>query len=66
MEADKPLPEVAVYEAAVVYLHAYTRLERRDGADRIADLDLATHLCEQLRQLCRDAAAFEAFRRKVT
>jgi hypothetical protein len=32
MEADEPLPEVAVYKAAVVYLHAYTRLGRRDRA----------------------------------
>ncbi|PDP86564.1 hypothetical protein CQJ94_16365 [Glycomyces fuscus] len=66
MEADEPLPEVAVYEAAVVYLHAYTRLGRRDGAIRIAAPDLATHLCEQMGQLCRDAAAFEAFRGKVS
>ncbi|MCP3013041.1 hypothetical protein NGM33_06820 [Nocardiopsis dassonvillei] len=36
MEIDEPLPEATVYEAAVVYLHAYTRLERRDGAVRIA------------------------------
>ncbi|MEU1899335.1 hypothetical protein ABZ512_13210 [Nocardiopsis dassonvillei] len=65
MEIDEPLPEATVYEAAVVYLHAYTRLERRDGAVRIAAPDLATHLCEQLRQLCRDAAAFKAFHGKV-
>jgi hypothetical protein len=32
VEADEPLPEVAVYEAAVVYLHAYARLGCRDGA----------------------------------
>lgn len=65
MEADEPLPEVTVYEAAVVYLHAYTRLGRRDGAVRVADPDLATHLCEQLRGLCRDAATFDTFHEEV-
>lgn len=58
MEADEPLPEVTVYEAAVVYLHAYTRLGRRDGAIKIVDPDLATHLCEQMEHLCRNAATF--------
>ncbi|WP_160050873.1 DUF6879 family protein [Nocardiopsis sp. FR4] len=56
MEAEEPLPEVTVYEAAVVYLHTYTRLGRRDGAIRIVDPDLATHLCEQMKHLCRTAA----------
>ncbi|MDE3721428.1 hypothetical protein PWG71_08505 [Nocardiopsis sp. N85] len=60
MEVEEPLPEVTVYEAAVVYLHDHTLLGRRNGAVRIADPILAAHLCEQLGELCRDAATFEA------
>ncbi|MFC9084907.1 DUF6879 family protein [Nocardiopsis dassonvillei] len=62
MEADQPVPEVTVYEAAVVYLHTYTRLGRRDGAIRIIDPDLATHLCEQMDHLCHNAAPLDHFR----
>ncbi|NYH51349.1 hypothetical protein HNR06_000938 [Nocardiopsis arvandica] len=65
LEADAPLPEFTVYEATVVYLRTYTELGRRDGALKIEDPDLATHLCEQMRTLCWQAQAFEDFRGDV-